>query len=120
TLLKVGIRIELSYTYALLEKWVEAKEQYGSALSLLESDHDQLEDLVAYTTYRALILETASQIHFKHGQALADQGDNLEALAEYAIAYSCVQEEIALLEGASADSELLVIARINAGDYLLA
>jgi tetratricopeptide (TPR) repeat protein len=118
--LQAGIATELGYTQALLKQWNEAIDTYKDALRLLEQHREELWASVDYLKCHALILEAASQIHFKHGKALEKDNPSLRALEEYELAHSLAEDEIAQLEHLPDTSELLAIAYINAGDCLQA
>jgi hypothetical protein len=118
--LEALIYIELSYTYACLERWLEAEEQYKLALDTLDRGNAKIADPQAYVRLRASILETASQIHFDKGQAESSGSRSPLALEEYKVAYEWAREEIELLQQSSRENVRLIVAYINAGDYLSA
>jgi len=117
--LEARIYKELSWAYALLQRWEEAEQSYRTALEAVERVRDQ--DQEAYANCRALVLETAGEVHREWGQALISEGNSALALSEYETAHKYAQEEITLLEPHPGESrDLLVIAHINDGEYLLA
>jgi hypothetical protein len=119
-ILEAMVYKELSYTYSCLERWPGAEEYYNLALDTLKRGSEYIADSQAYVRQHASTLETASEIHFAKGLAISTGPDSSLALEEYIMAYNLAQDEITLLQQASRNNLRLIVAYINAGDYLKA
>jgi tetratricopeptide (TPR) repeat protein len=115
-LLKATIYKELSQAHALLQNWREAEDYCNRALEALAGAQDP----EAYVSYYAFTLDAKGNLHRKKAKYLIAQGHHQKALSEYEAAYKIAQKEIAILDGFIGESQDLVIAHINAGEYLSA
>jgi tetratricopeptide (TPR) repeat protein len=117
-ILEAHIYKELSLTYALLKDWEKAEESYRSALEVLETGKDRVQDPRAYADRYAEVLERACHVRWEKGESLFSLKKRSQAFTEYEIGYKFAQKEIATLKS-SGKSEGLVIAHLNSGDCLL-
>jgi hypothetical protein len=112
--LKISIGQELTYTHGELHEWDEAEAKYTAALALLEQ-HEQALGSDLYSQRRAMLLETATNLHLENGASKRPR-TGPAAQREYEIAKQYAEEEIALLTTQGLDTDALAVAYENAGN----